>query len=307
MKANELDSLLLRGEDYLRSYASTATSSQISEIFEAMWSQIRAVNLTSGQPRGKESGERVSLARLAVSMAGSSVDRLLQAEAHRMMAYTLNANEEYEESLPHYRHALESFDAAGRAEIAARTRLGFVAALKTTGRYTEAIEVAECARRSLAALNDTQGLGRLYANLGNVYHRLDDTSRALDYHKKALAIFRRQKDKRAMAQCCINIGNCLSSLDRFKESERSYRQVERLGQEPGISEFRAPAQYNRAYLFLQRGRYSDALRALSTLRREFQQQQSLLYCGLCDLDVAEIYLHLNMPCDATPMAVRAAE
>src|SRR5438445_13102809 len=143
-----------------------------------------------------------------------------------MMAYTLNANEEYEDSLTHYRRALQIFDAGGRVEIAARTRLGFVAALKTTGRYTEAIEVAECARRSLVAINDMQGLARLYANLANVYHRLDDSARALDFHQKARMIFRRQKDKRAIAQCCINIGNCLSLLDRFGEWERSYRHAE---------------------------------------------------------------------------------
>jgi tetratricopeptide (TPR) repeat protein len=305
--AELLGSLLLKGEDYVRSYAATTTSAQLSEVFEAIWSQIRAANLTSGQPRGSASSEKVSLARLAISLAGSKVDPLLQAEAHRMMAYTLNANEEYEESLTHYRHALQVFDAAGRAEIAARTRLGFVAALKTTGRYVEAIEVAECARRSLVAINDMQGLARLYTNLANVYHRLDDSARALEYHEKARVIFRRQKDRRAMAQCSINIGNCLSSLDRFEESDRSYRQAERISKELGMSEFRAPAQYNRAYLFFQCGRYSDALRAFGTLRRQFEQQQSLLYCGLCDLDTAEIYLHLNMPGDAAPVAGRAAE
>ena len=272
-----------------------------------MWSQIRAANLISGQPRGSESAEKVSLARLAVSLASLKVDPLLQAESHRMMAYTLNANEEYGESLTHYRHALQIFDAAGRVEIAARTRLGFVAALKMTGRYTEAIEVAEYARSSLVAINDMQGLARLYANLANVYHRLDDSARALDYHEKARAIFRRQKDQRAMAQCSINIGNCLSSLDRFEESERSYRQAERVSREPGMSEFRAPAQYNRAYLLFQRGRYSDALQAFGALRRQFEQQQSLVHCGLCDLDMAEIYLHLNLPGDAAPLAERAAE
>jgi CHAT domain-containing protein/tetratricopeptide (TPR) repeat protein len=307
MKATELGSLLLKGEDYVRSYAATATSAQLSEIFEAMWSEIRAANLTSGQPRGSASSEKVSLARLAVSLANSSVDPLLQADSHRMMAYTLNANEEYEDSLIHYRHALQIFDAAGRVEVAARTRLGFVAALKAIGRYTEAIEVAECARRSLVAIKDMQGLARLYANLANVYHRLDDSARALDYHEKARAIFRRQKDKRAMAQCSINMGNCLSSLDRFEESERSYRQVERISKEPGMSELRAPARYNLAYLFFQRGRYSDALQAFGTLRRQFERQQSLLYCGLCDMDMAEIYLHLNMPRDAAPLAGRAAE
>jgi CHAT domain-containing protein len=287
--------------------AKAATGKELSEIFDGMWSQIRSANLTSGQPRGSASTESVSLARSALNLARSNADPLFQAEAHRMMAYTLNANEQYEESLTHYQRALEILDAAGKEEIAARTRLGFVAALQTIGRYAEAIEVAECARRSLLAHDDMPGLGRLYVNLGNVYQRLGGCARALDYHQKAHVIFRRQKDKRAMAQCFINTAICLSWLDRFEESERSYRQAERLSKELGMSDFRAQAEYNRAYLLFQRGRYSDALDSFTTLRRRFEEQRSLRHCGLCDLDMAEIYLHLNLPTDAAPLARRAAE
>ena len=287
--------------------AKAETSTELSEIFDSIWSQIRAANLTSGQPRGSASAESVALARFALNLAGSNADPLFQAEARRMMAYTLNANEQYEESLTHYRRALEILDAGGREEIAARTRLGFVAALQTTGRYTEAIEVAECARRSLVARNDMPGLARLYVNLGNVYQRLGGSARALDYQQKAQTIFRRQKDKGAMAQCFINAAICLSWLDRFAESERSYRQAERLSKELRMSDLWAQAQYNRAYLLFQRGRYSDALDSFSTLRRQFEERQSLRHCGLCDLDMAEIYLHLNLPSDAAPLARRAAE
>src|SRR5438105_3517524 len=193
MKANELGNLLLKGEESVVDVTSTAQVSEISDIFDTMWSQIRAANLTSGQPRGCASTESVSLARLALSLARSKVDPLLLGDAHRMMAYTLNGNEQYEESLTHYRCSLEIFDSSGKVEIAARTRLGFVAALLATGRYTEAIEVAERARSSFAATNDMQGLARLYANLGNVYQRLHGCGRALDYHEKARGIFHREK------------------------------------------------------------------------------------------------------------------
>jgi CHAT domain-containing protein/tetratricopeptide (TPR) repeat protein len=306
MKAHELGNLLKAGSSGHSDIAVTTTA-EVSEIFEAMWSQIRAANLTSGQPRGCASTESVSLASMALSLAHEKADPILQGDAHRMMAYTLNANEQYEESLAHYRSALEILDNAGRMEIAARTRLGFVAALLATGRYTEAIEVAECARRSFAATQDMQGLARLYANLGNVYQRLQGCARALDYHEKARAIFNRQQDKRALAQCFMNIGICQSSLDRFEESERSYRKSERFSKELGLSELRAQSQYNRAYLFFQRGRHSEALQAFGALRRQFEQQQSLRHCGLCDVDMAEIYLHLNLPDDAAPLAERAAE
>src|SRR2546421_525833 len=134
--------------------SNATTSSELSEIFDAMWSQIRSANLTSGQPRGSASTESVSLARFALRLARSKVEPL-------------------------------------------------------------------------------------YAKLGNVYQRLGGSARALDYHQKAQVIFHRQKDKRAMAQCFINAAICLSLLDRFEESERSYRQSERLSKELGMSELQA--------------------------------------------------------------------
>jgi len=307
MKSNELGNLLLKDEDYLRAYAGSSTTAQLSEIFDTMWSRIRAANLTSGQPRGSESVESASIARLAVTLATSKMDPLLDAEAHRMMAYTLNANEQYEDSIDHYRYALQGFDSAKKFDTAARTRLGFIAALQMTGRYTEAVEVAEHARRLLLAIDDMQGLARLYTNLGNVYYRLDDYARSFQYHEEARAILQRQKDKRALAQCCVNTGNCLSSLDRFEEADRSYRKAERLSREMGMSELRAQAQYNRAYLFFQRGRFSDALRAFGTLRIQFERQQSIRYCAQCDMNMAEIYLQLNLAADAALLAGRASE
>jgi len=113
MKSNELGNLLLKDEEYLRAYAGSSTTAQLSEIFDTMWSRIRAANLTSGQPRGSESVESASIARLAVTLATSKMDPLLDAEAHRMMAYTLNANEQYEDSIDHYRYALQGFAERG--------------------------------------------------------------------------------------------------------------------------------------------------------------------------------------------------
>ena len=66
MKANELGSLLLKHEDDVRSYAAATTAAHLSEIFEAIWSQIRAANLTSGQPRGSASAEERHLSFLEI-------------------------------------------------------------------------------------------------------------------------------------------------------------------------------------------------------------------------------------------------
>src|ERR1700704_4888679 len=94
----ELNELLSKDEDQLRSYAARNSPEQLLEVFEVIWSRLRDANLTSGQPRGSLSVEGVSIARMAMSLAASrpETDAPLRTEAHRMMAYALNANEEYE-------------------------------------------------------------------------------------------------------------------------------------------------------------------------------------------------------------------
>jgi len=166
-----------------------------------------------------------------------------------MMAYALNANEEYELSISHYRDALESLDVTdGKQEIAARTRLGLIAALLMSGRYSEALQTGESAQAWFLANGDDISLAKLYTNLGNVYHRLDDHARSLEYHEKARTIFKAKGDQRALALSTLNMANSLSSLDRLIESDSHYATAERLSRQMDMPELLIQARYNRAYL-----------------------------------------------------------
>ena len=48
----------------------------------------------------------------------------LEVQAWRMLAYTLTADERYEESLPYYEQAIHGLEAAGNASQSSRARLG---------------------------------------------------------------------------------------------------------------------------------------------------------------------------------------
>src|SRR5262249_13329937 len=163
----------------------------------------------------------------------------------------------------------------------------------------------EIARQWFAANGDDVSLAKLYTNLGNVYHRLDNHVRSLEYHEKAKAIFKAKGDKGALAMSMLNVANAMSSLDRFAESDRHYAAAERLSRQMDMPELLTQAKYNRAYLRFLGGRYSDALKAFAALRRQFNTQHSRRHAALCDLDEAEIYLQLNVAADAATLAERA--
>ncbi len=288
--------------------ASAGNPQQLWNLLASMWVELRSTHMISGQPRGEKSGKGVTLAQKALSIASVSTDTALQAEAHRMMAYALNGNEQYEDSILHYQLALESLDATkGKEDLAARTRLGLIGALLMSGRYSEAIQTGELAQQWFLAACDEGGLAKLYTNLGNVYHRLDDHARSLECHAKAKAVFKANGDTRALALSMLNMANSLSVLDRFAESDRHYLAAERLSRQMHLPEMLTQAKYNHAYLHFLRGRFSDALKTFAGLREHFVTQQSPRYAALCDLDEAEIYLHLNVSPDAAMLSRRAIE
>src|SRR5213594_719006 len=279
----------------------------LKETFDRIWEEIHGSNLYAGQPRNEASAHSVSRAQHALQLAINSGHDRLMIEAWRMLAYSLTANEQYEEAIPYHKSAVEKLEQLGEHRQAARSRIGYVAALAHVGRLQEALGVASTAEQWFAENDDEQGRARLFTNLGIIYHRLDEHTQGVEYYGKAAAIFEKLGDKRALAQTCNNLGNVLSMLDQFEQSDNFYDRAEKLSEELKLAHLVAQASYNRAYLQYLRGRYSEALHSFSRLRQRFERAGSHRHCALCDLDEAEIYLEINLSQDASILAERAVE
>src|SRR4030095_11078935 len=102
----------------------------------------------------------------------SGIDALV-SEGHRMIAYVLNACEQYEEAILEYVQAIPMLESQGLHQKAARTRVGLVSALFMTGRYAEALKEAERADEWFTRNGDEDGRAKLLVNLGNLHHRMD--------------------------------------------------------------------------------------------------------------------------------------
>jgi len=275
--------------------------------FDEIWEKIRSAKHYAGQPRNEQSAQSVSLARTALQTAMQSGDESLLLEAWRMMAYTLMADEQYQEAVPFYEQSIQHFDQIGDSNQAARSRIGYVLALTHSGRYQEAIEAGVLAERWFQENGDESSFARVCANLGNVYRRLDDNVQAYQYYLLAADIFTKFGDKPALAQLYVNIGNTLSQIDRFAEADEVYERSRAMSEELRLDEVFVQASYNQAYLYYLRGRYSEALQSFSKLRQRYELSGSRRFYALCDLDEAEIYVQLNLSKDAAALAMRAAD
>src|SRR4051794_27986422 len=121
----------------------------LQQTFEAMWKDIRGApagsatsNLYSGQPRNEASSHGLSLAHEALRLAENDGRERFVIEAWKMLAYTLNADERYEEAIPYYDRTINRLEETGEHSQAARQKIGYVAALFHAGHYKEALEVA---------------------------------------------------------------------------------------------------------------------------------------------------------------------
>jgi tetratricopeptide (TPR) repeat protein len=298
--------VLNQSEADLKAYARASPEPELEETFQEIWKAIQSSRLYAGQPRNEVTSRCVTLARSALRLADSANNDALFREAWRIVAYALTADEQYAEAIQYYARAVPSLEEAGEHALAARSRLGFVAALFHAGRYEEALAVASVAERWFRDANDESGYARLCQNVGNIYHRLDDHQRAYAYHSQSVEAFEKMGDRQCSAQGYLNLGNVLACTDRFDEAASMYERAERTSLELGLTDLWAQSAYNRSYLWFLRGRYSEALHSLDELRKRFAESGSVRHSALCDLDRAEIYMQLNLSQDVIALAREAA-
>lgn len=287
-------------------HRSTSTSTEALAWLGDIWQYFLDSGLyLSGGPADHHTSLRLKLKDRIQEVAASVDANAVWAEADRICAHVLNAGEHYREAVDLYAKAIRELEAEGLHETAAKTRLGYASALNMTGAHLKALTVCKQADAWFERNGDVGAHARALVNAGNVYHRIDEHAKALECHEEAARIFESSKNETALATATLNIANSYAFLDRFEESETMYRQTEEIAARCGLGSLADQARYNRAYLFYLRGRYSDAIASFNGLGRKFTETGSWRHAALCDLDLSEIYLQLNLPGDAGRLAERA--
>src|SRR5207237_438273 len=147
-----------RFDPYLKTYVESKDGKGLRSEIADVWQSIRGTNLYSGGPRSAQTDQAIAQSLAALKLASQTNDRVMLAEACRLMAHTLNADEQYEQSIDYYQKAIALFESSGSAEQAARTRLGYMASLYMMGKYDEAMNIVGVAERWFQANNQLLGL-----------------------------------------------------------------------------------------------------------------------------------------------------
>ncbi len=250
----------------------------------------------------KSSGEAIKLGKMFVKRTQSypAADR---ATALRALAWACHIGGRYalaEESFLNARELL-------KREPIERARIDRVLldVYMYQNRFREANRRAQMAIRSFERHNADADLARAQVNYANLLHRQDRHSEALDLYHEARVYFEGQSQDLPAAFCQHNEANVLVQLFEFDEAALLYETARRAFKHHEYHLHEAGCRYGMAWLWMLKGKYHEALGALSECEADYLKASQPREVVLCQLDRAEAYLGLNLFSDALQAAQSA--
>ncbi|MFN0088511.1 MAG: CHAT domain-containing protein [Blastocatellia bacterium] len=234
-----------------------------------------------------------------------SGDPLARALGQRTKAQALHVMGSFAETIDLYEAARAIYREQGKPVEAARIERAMVDALMYLSRYAEALAVADEARATFLAHDERLLAAQLETNVGNIHHRLDQYQEALICYKRAGEVFSSVNDRTALAVVTFNTANIYSNLDDFHQAQSLYEQAYELHSAAGMDLAATQVRYSLGYLHFLKGEYHQAMRVLHEVREEFARLGDERMTALCELDLAEIYLQLNLHEEAAGLAEKA--
>ena len=303
VRQTELDAVieqLLAREDLPRRRALVAQHSEIAWdevvtiLTERVWQEVRV---------DSHRADRIADAALDVAQCVGS--QISLAKSFRAKANSLYTLDQHAAAIEHHEKAAACFEQAGDEAELARTLSGSIQPLLLLGRYDEAAATGERAAAIFKKQGNTRRLARLEINIGNIYHRQDRFTEALAIYDRAYQELLRHDDGEALAAVLSNLALCYISLNDFPKALESHRIAREQCEQRGMPILVAYADYNIAYLYFLRGEYGRAIKMLRDASASAGKANDAYQLALCNLDLSEIYLELNLSAEANELG-RAA-
>ena len=245
------------------------------------------------------------LAESAMTIANRLADAESQAYALRAKANSLWFLGENREASTLHRQAIQLFKLVDRPIEVGRTLSTSIQSLILLGEYDRAHSVAKEAQKIFADAGDILRLARLDINVGNIFHRQDRFCEALSHYRRAYSRLILDEDQEGIIASLHNIAVCLIMVNDYEGAQGTYEKIREFCVSRKVPLALAQAEYNIAYMHYLRGSYGRALDMLRNARKLAQRTGDNYHAALCDLDLAEIYLEINLHHDAIELAQQA--
>ena len=285
-----------RRQKFFQQHRSLLQPEVVSELAEKVREQVRV-----------DVSRALHLADAAIAISQKLKHKESKATALRAKANVLYVKGEHAAAADHHEQAAALFEAAGETNQVARTLSSSMQPLLLMGEYNRAFAAAERARKIFTDEGDSWRLARLDINLGNIYYRQDRFDEALAAYERAYQGLPPERDPEGIAAVLSNMATCYISLNLFPKALDSYARARQFCEEHGMPLLVTQADYNIAYLHYLRGEYSRAIEMLRATRVNAKKIGDAYHQALCNLDLSELYLELNLSAEAAELSQQGYE
>lgn len=250
----------------------------------------------------------IPLAQLARAIASRLRDKFAIARSLRAMGNALYISGQNKSAITYHEKARKIFAGLRDRTELARTLSASTQSLILTGNYRRALSNAKQARRMFSALGDRGRVARLDVNIGNIFHRQARFAEALKWYRRAHRYLAGdvERDPEGISVVLHNIAMSLVSLNDFHGALSAYQSARDIAKKYGLRVLVGQADYNIAALYYLRGEHNRAIRMLLATREACGRTNDQYHVALCNLDLSEIYLQLNLAVPAGEMAEEAS-
>lgn len=199
------------------------------------------------------------------------------------------------------------FRRRGQRHEAAQTQVAKLIALALTGKYREAITCGAAALRIFEEYGDELAAGKIEKNLGNIVARQGKETAAEKYYLSARARFIRIGNRTELAMSDNSLANTYAELNNFHQAEKFFAQALRHARDEKMLVTVAEIEASLGNLAFFRGRLNEALRYLELSRRKYEDLKMPHQTAIAALEIADIYLELNLIEEAAAIYAPVAE
>jgi len=259
----------------------------VANLTERVWQEVRV-----------DTVEAQRIADIAIETAEATGDQTSLAKSLRAKANALYALDHHAAAIQLHEQAITLFEQIGDQAELARTLSGSIQPLLLLGRYDDALAAGERARAIFKEQGNARRLARLEINIGNVYHRQDRFAEALEFYERAYQELIQHDDSEGVAAALSNLSLCCISLNDFPKALDLHRKARQHCEQKGMPILVAYADYNIAYLYFLRGEFGRAIQMLREAATSAKKAPDTYQLALCNLDLSELYLDLNLNSEA---------
>lgn len=197
-------------------------------------------------------------------------------------------------SIEHIDLSESTFSGIGKPHLAAKTQTSKIYCLALLGRYDEAIDAGEKALKIFLEHGDLYSAGKTEHNIGNLYWRRDMYREAEPYLESARLRFVEIGDQRQIAM----VENCQAFVktlqNQFRKAETLYKRALERAEANDLTVTEAEIETGLSNLYLFESKYDLALKFMERSRQKYERLEMPNQSAMCELEMADIYLELNL-------------